>query len=129
MEKNLIILRGLPGSGKSTFAKLLGRAVCTADDWFMRSGKYEWRADLLSEAHDWCMCKCRRFMKKGVDRIIIANTNINERAMRPYFDMAKDFGYTVFTVIVENRHGNSNIHNVPDENLVNMEKRFSIKLI
>jgi predicted kinase len=129
MEKVLIILRGLPGSGKSTLAAHLSRAVCTADDWFMRGGKYEWCADLLGVAHDWCMRKCRRFMKKGVDRIIIANTNITERAMRPYFDMAEDFGYTVFTVIVENRHGNQNIHNVPDENLVNMEKRFSIKLI
>ena len=68
-------------------------------------------------------------MKKGVDRIMVSNTSITERAMRPYFDMAEDFGYQVFTVIVENRHGSTNIHNVPEENLENMEKRFSIKLI
>lgn len=48
--------------------------------------------------------------------------------MNPYFEMAKEYGYTVFTLIVENRHGNENIHNVPENVLDKMEKRFDLKL-
>ncbi len=35
--KNLILLRGLPGSGKSTFAKTMWSelVVCEADDYFV----------------------------------------------------------------------------------------------
>jgi uridine kinase len=40
MKKELIIVRGISGSGKSTFAYMLGKAVCTADDWYMRNGVY-----------------------------------------------------------------------------------------
>jgi hypothetical protein len=48
--------------------------------------------------------------------------------MKPYMDMAKDWGYTVFSIIVENRHGGVNQHGVPDEKLQQMNDRFEIKL-
>jgi len=47
MEKNLVIVRGLPGAGKSSFAKLLGSAICTADDYFIKNGKYNWTASKI----------------------------------------------------------------------------------
>jgi len=128
MEKVLIIVRGIPGSGKTTFANMLGRAVCCADDWYMRDGIYKWDYKNIGDAHDWCQRKCRRFMKKQIERIIVANTNITERSMTPYFTLARQFGYKVFTIIVENRHGNVSIHNVPDETLENMRSKFDIKL-
>ena len=34
-EKSLIILRGLPGSGKSSLASLLTKAICSADDYLI----------------------------------------------------------------------------------------------
>jgi hypothetical protein len=42
--------------------------------------------------------------------------------------LAKDYGYTVFSLIVENRHGGRNIHGVPDDKLEIMKNRFEIKL-
>jgi len=48
--------------------------------------------------------------------------------MQAYFDLAKQYGYMVFTVIVENRHGGVNQHGVPDEALTRMRDRFEIKL-
>lgn len=129
MEKILIVCRGIPGAGKTTFAHLLGRAVCSADDYFTtRSGDYIWSADKVGTAHAWCQRKCRRFMKKQVERIIIANTNTTEREMHPYMELAKQFGYKIFSVIVENRHGNASVHNVPEESLQKMRDRFRIKL-
>jgi hypothetical protein len=43
--------------------------------------------------------------------------------------LAKKYGYTVFTLIVENRHGGKNTHGVPDDKLQIMKDRFQIKLI
>jgi predicted kinase len=126
--KTLIILRGIPGSGKSTLAQTLTKAVCTADDWFMRNGEYNWDYRNIGDAHAWCQRKCSRFMQVGVDKIVVANTNITEKSMQPYVDMAEKFGYKIFYLIVENRHGNQSVHNVPDATLENMRKNFSIKL-
>ena len=124
MEKVLIIIRGVPNSGKSSFAKLLGRAICTADDWFIHKGVYNWDVKYLHEAHDWCERKCWRFMKKDVSPIIIANTNVTERIMRPYISMAENFGYIIYFIVLENRHGNKNSHGVPDETIEKMKKRL-----
>ena len=116
------------GCGKTTFANLLGKAVCCADDYFIHNGEYKWVAKDIGKAHDWCQRKCRRFMKKRVDRIVIANTNTTVREMQPYYDLARQFGYQVFSVIVENRIETKNIHNVPDETIMKMKNRFNIKL-
>jgi predicted kinase len=129
MEKVLIIVRGLPGSGKSTLASMLGKAICTADDWYMRKGVYKWDYKFIGEAHEWCQRKCWRFMQKDISPVIVANVSASARAMQPYINMAETFGYKVFTIVVENRHGKTNIHNVPTQTLLNMEEKFEIKLL
>lgn len=48
--------------------------------------------------------------------------------MEHYFKLAKKYEYTVFTLVVENRHGGKNLHNVPDEIIKKMKQRFEIKL-
>jgi hydroxymethylpyrimidine/phosphomethylpyrimidine kinase len=48
--------------------------------------------------------------------------------MEPYFEMAKNHGHEVTVLIVENRHGNKSIHDVPEETIQKMKNRFSIKL-
>ncbi len=61
-------------------------------------------------------------------QIAVSNTFTQEWEMQPYFDLAAKYGYAVFTVIVENRHGGVNQHGVPDEVLTKMKDRFEIKL-
>jgi predicted kinase len=109
---------------------LLGKAICCADDWYMRNNIYNWNAKYLNDAHNWCQRKCRRFMQKDISPIIIANTNITERIMRPYVDMAEDFGYITYFIVIENRHGNKNSHGVPEETIEKMKERLmnNIKL-
>lgn len=125
----MIIVRGISGSGKSSFGELLGtRAICCADDYFMHGDKYKWYGAELSNAHDWCQRKCKRFMKKQINRIVITNTNTTKREMQPYMDLARQFGYMVFSVIVENRMNTKNIHNVPSETIMKMKSRFEIRL-
>ena len=128
--KELFILRGLPGSGKSTLAKSIGGLMFEADMYFLDAdGNYNFDATKLREAHDWC----RRNVYNGMtvlnqSRIIVSNTFTQEWEMQVYFDLAEQHGFTVFSLIVENRHGNSNIHGVPDDKLEIMRNRFEIKL-
>jgi predicted kinase len=129
MEKDLVLVRGISGSGKSTFAALLGRAICSADDYLVtRDGKYEWEAWKLRRAHEWCLRKCERFMKLGISPSVVCNTSPRKRDLAPYYALAEKYGYRVFSVIIENRHGGSSIHDVPDESLEKQVKRFDIKL-
>jgi len=125
MEKNLIILRGLQGSGKSTVAKLFGtKAICSADDYFMRGGEYKWYGAGLYKAHQWCIKKCYRFMKKQAPVIIIDNTSVKARDLKPYTDLARQFGYTAHSIIVENRHGGVNSHGVSEESILKQKNRL-----
>ena len=60
--------------------------------------------------------------------IVVSNTFTQEWEMQSYMDLAKKYGYRVTTLIIENRHGGSNIHNVPEETLDRMRQRFEVKL-
>lgn len=62
------------------------------------------------------------------EKIVVSNTFTQEWEMEPYFKLAKEYGYTVFSIVVENRHGGTNVHNVPEDKIEQMKKRFSIKL-
>jgi hypothetical protein len=58
----------------------------------------------------------------------VSNTFTQEWEMQSYIDMAKDWDYKVFSIIVENRHGGVNAHGVPEDKLQSMRDRFEIKL-
>lgn len=119
----------MSGSGKTSFANLLGtKAICCADDYVTRNGVYKWSPETIGKSHEWCQRKCRRFMKKQVERIVVANTSTTERELKPYQDLARQFGYRIFSIIVENRHGGVNTHGVPETTLDKMCERFNIKL-
>jgi len=126
--KELFLLRGLPGSGKSTLAESLGNMNIEADEYFMYNGKYEFDASKLKDAHAWCQNTAKVWMKNSVKRIIVSNTFTQEWEMQPYYDLAKEHGYKVYSLICENRHGGVNEHGVPEEKLVQMKNRFEIKL-
>jgi predicted kinase len=128
MERTLIILRGLPGAGKSSLAKLFDAPICCADDYFMNNGNYEWKANQIGNAHLWCQKKCKTLMDVNAEKIVIANTTVAARDLRPYTDLAEKYGYRVYSVIVENRFSTKNIHNVPEETIEKMRNRFDIKL-
>jgi len=128
-EKSLVILRGLPGSGKSTLAKLFNAPICCADDYLYVNGKYVWTQPGVIKAHALCEEKCKRLMISQEPLIIIANMCVKPRDMRPYTKLAEEFGYRVFSVIVENRHEGKNEHNVSEEMLKNIAERFQIKLM
>ena len=128
MKNKLILVRGLPGSGKTTFANVISPVVVSADMFFEHDGKYTYVPSLIGVAHTWCKDKVNSHMKNLVPILAVANTFTTQKEMQPYFDLADEHGYEVHTVIVENRHGNTNIHSVPAEVIEKMKQRFETKL-
>ena len=132
--KTLYLLRGLPGSGKSTLAKQLGGSHFETDTYFMSpDDTYNFDVSKIKEAHQWCQDSVSNAMLLNYttghnETIVVSNTFTQEWEMKPYMDMAEDWGYRVFTIIVENRHGGVNQHGVTDEKLQQMNDRFEIKL-
>jgi len=129
MEKIQYIVRGCPNAGKSTFAKTLGGIHIEADQYFVDAdGNYNFDGSKIKNAHAWCLDKVKTNMAVGRDKIVVSNTFTQEWEFQPYLELAKEYGYKTFTIIVENRHGNTNEHNVPEDKIEQMKNRFSIKL-
>ena len=80
----LYILRGIPGSGKSTYGKKIVDSAhdagfsaikFEADDFFMKDGKYNWNPKLIGMAHKWCQNSVRKALDV-YDVVVVANTNL-----------------------------------------------------
>jgi predicted kinase len=139
MEKILFIIRGVSGSGKSTFAKkIVGHdfLVCEADKYFIdkETGEYKFDFSKIKDAHKFCQDTVETYMKDSLvndqfyREIAVANTFTQEWEFQPYFELAEKYGYKTFSIVVENRHGGVNQHGVPEDKLEQMRNRFNIKL-
>jgi len=137
--KELYLIRGCPGSGKSTLAESLGGTHLEADMYFMEDGGYKFDITRLKDAHQWCQDSVEEamtwdenpeieFLSAGVSKIVVSNTFTQEWEMKPYFELAEKYGYRVYSLICENRHGGVNEHGVPEDKLEIMRKRFEILL-
>lgn len=131
--KTLYIVRGVAGAGKSTFAKSIGGIHIEADQFFMMDGKYNFDITKIKLAHKYCQNQTEAWMKTdgtqvNNDKIVVSNTFTQEWEMEPYFKLAEKYGYRTFSLIVENRHGGVNEHDVPEDKLELMKNRFEVKL-
>lgn len=132
----LILLRGIPGSGKSTVGSVILHSptntnpeILSADDFFYNEkGEYIFDPTKIKEAHNQCQFRCSERMRQESNKIVVANTFTEEWEMEPYFEMAQRYGYRVHSLVVENRHSGKNIHNVPEEKVTQMRDRFEVKL-
>lgn len=132
--KQLIILRGVSGAGKSTVAEIISEGywpICEADQYhYTENGVYDWKPENVGKAHAWCQGIVRDAMASNLNKIIVSNTSTTEKELKPYLALAEEFGYQVISLVVENRHGNDSIHEVPQYIRDQQEKRLrgSLKL-
>ena len=132
--KTLILVRGLPGSGKSSFANyMFSNNVFETDQYFYDSdGNYNFDASKLNIAHIDCQNRVESMMANRINQhnseIVVANTFTQNWEMQPYFNLAEKYEYNVVSLIVENYHNSKSIHNVPDETIEKMKNRFEIRL-
>lgn len=131
--KELVILRGLPGSGKSTFARLLtlGRngAIIENDQFMYENGLYIWKPSKLKSAVKHTNETLYKALKEELEIIVISNVNARPSDFEHYAEMGRKSGYKVSTIIVENRCNTKSRHNVEETTLKNMENNFDVKLI
>ncbi len=133
-NKTLILLRHVPGSGSSFTGKLLSEngkyPVLATDNYFMVNEEYKFDKTKLHYHHQLCLQDTEKELIKNIEKIFVTNTFTREKELNPYIELSKKYNYNLISLIVENRHGNKNIHNVPEENINKMEIRLinSIKL-
>lgn len=131
-NKKVIILRGISGSGKSTYIKNNiedHSAICSADHYFIDrvTGNYNFDPMKLHAAHKQCQSKFKSFLEKSQPLVVVDNTNTRIKEMSFYLDNAKEFGYEIEVVrlIVDPEIAmRRNAHGVPPEAILAMHNRF-----
>lgn len=129
----LILLRGLPGAGKSTLASFLAQkedVVLSIDDYFTdpKTGCYTFDHSRNHLAYKQCEENVHKAMEEGRGRIFCHNVFSLDWEMEPYFTLAKKFGYQVHVVTVENYHGKKNVHEISEEQVGKMREKYKTKL-
>ena len=126
-EITLYAIRGLPGSGKTSFAKSLNLNFYEADQYFEKFNNNKFDHKLLKKAHQYCYEAVKQELKRGKSAVV-SNTMTSKEELKEYEDLAKMLNVKFVSVILENRHQGFSIHNVPEETIKKMKKRFDIKL-
>ena len=124
----LYLIRGLPGSGKSTYAKKMltenpNSVHLEADMFHMKRGKYAWHGSLVSSAHQWCFENTGIFLNNGYD-VVVSNTFTQLKEMQRYLDLAKELDCEVRVIRLNANYGS--VHNVPPDVIVKMRDRFEM---
>jgi len=119
----LLLVRGLPGSGKTTFASIFhDRLHYETDMYFTNSdGVYKWDGTQLGRAHKWCQDSTRAALARG-DWVVVSNTFTKKWEMEAYFEMAKELGVNIEVVEMTEQYGN--IHGVSEEHIAKMKARW-----
>lgn len=129
MQPVLIILRGVSGSGKSTFAEffcnLLNQDMQTAcffeaDDWFVQNNEH-WNPRYLATAHEWCQAEVKKSLQDGYITIV-SNTTTTKKELQPYIKIATDLGVQYFVLVADGDY--QNVHDVPEDKLQKQAQRF-----
>uniref|UniRef100_A0A8C5G8A6 NEDD4-binding protein 2-like 2 n=2 Tax=Gouania willdenowi TaxID=441366 RepID=A0A8C5G8A6_GOUWI len=138
--KLLILMRGLPGCGKSTRARELlstgpSGVILSTDDYFLHEHGYRYELGRLRAAHEWNKHRAKDALNEGRSPVIIDNTNLQAWEMKPYVQMALERGYTVDFCEPQtswkfdpSELERRNKHKVPREKIAQMMDRYSFPI-
>lgn len=135
-SRQLYLIGGLPGSGKTTYAEHLlddsparSFSIFEADDFFLdANGNYTFRPELLHHAHEYCQKRTERAMRESTELIIVANTFTRRWERDVYLKLAQRFMYDVKFEWIDSGLSDDelaarNVHGVPAETIGRMRMR------
>ena len=139
VPKTLVLIRGLPGSGKTTLAKAylsfftkgllpwdrLRAGHYETDMFFYRNGTYQYNSDLLEVAQRQCLAQTEAGMRQNLDLVVVSNAFIRLWELEPYIKLANALGYIVQEIIVNAPF--QNVHGVPSDVIEKMRKHFQVR--
>ena len=131
-KKILFIMRGVPGSGKSTIAREIipsEGVIHSTDKYFYDDeGKYNFDPSKLKEYHDENFKSFCRSLEEEKPIVVIDNTNIQRVHFDRYVDAAKAKGYVVHIVEAPQPDpsvaAERNTHSVPEEVIRRMIEQY-----
>lgn len=139
---HLIIMRGIPGSGKSSLAEriryeLLRKNqtgfIYSSDDFWMKNGEYKFIPTLLGKAHAWNLTRFAKSCEAKHDFAIIDNTNTTWGDCRLYVqkmrELTEDRRVTFYEPDTDWKNdaeicAKKNTHGVPQASIQKMLDRF-----
>lgn len=130
----VIIMRGIPGSGKSTWARnnFPNSLICSTDNFMIDSDgnhKFDWTK--LKDAHGACLRQFigavvnRRYT--GIDTVIVDNTNIRVCSIAPYVAIAEAYNLDtqIYRCVCPPEVGfKRNVHGVPLSTVDKMSRQM-----
>lgn len=130
----LYILRGLPGSGKSTLGEKLAPGRCiAADDYFMSDGVYKFDIAALGDAHAYCQKRVDSLMSDDFNQdVAVANTSVRFIHLEPYLKLVQKHNWS-FQIIHAEFAGKivdgkispyQNVHGCPDAQIQKMKSQW-----
>lgn len=123
-KAELVLIRGLPGSGKSSMARMfesMGFEHCEADKFFSKNGKYEFDPAKLTDAHAWCLAEAASKLEAGLP-VVVSNTFTRQWELQPYLELAERLGAPLFVVEARGKFGN--VHGVDGSHVERMRARW-----
>ncbi len=132
MSQVLTLIRGAPGSGKTTLARMIQKAtehntpvIVEMDDWRVKDGVYTHTSDPTENARisNLCITRTKELLFAG-HSVIVSNTFIKRRYLLPYEQLAKFLRIPMAVYVCTGQH--DNVHGVPDNVVAGMRRALEL---